>query len=308
MTTLILPPTLADSPFSVSSGRAAGMSSGQLRSPYLHIPTRGARVLDEPVGAVERAHTFSVALPADTAFSHVTALALWSLWLPRRAHESTIHVMRDTTRARIRRAGCTGHRGLEQRVVERAEGLRTVAPLDTWCDLGELVPAELSFGDLLVVGDSIANRLPEGDPTQVFSDALARRVRTRGAATLRTALALIRRGSRSPMESLTRLLFIHAGFPEPRLNVTVSDDDGGWLLLGDLVWDEERVVVEYQGSTHADRQARSQDADRASVARDHGAQVFEVFAEDLFETHRRQRLLVRVARALKLDLGSLNFT
>jgi hypothetical protein len=263
-------------------------------------------VLDEPVGTVEQAHAFSVALPPDAAFSHVTALALWNLWLPRRAHESTIHVMRDTTRARVRRAGCTGHRGLEQRVVERADGLRTVAPLDTWCDLGELVATQLSLGDLLVVGDSIANRLDAMDPREMFSDVLARRVRTRGAGTLRTALALVRRGSRSPMETLTRLLFIHAGFPEPRLNATVSDDDGGWLLLGDLVWDEERVVVEYQGFTHADRQARSQDADRASVARDHGAQVFEVFAEDLFESHRRHRLLLRVARALRLDLRRLN--
>ncbi len=305
---MILPPAFVDAPFSVSCGRVAGMSSGQLRSPYVHIPTRGARVLDEPVGIVERARAFSVALPPDVAFSHVTALALWNLWLPRRAEEAPLHVMRDTSRARIRRAGCSGHRGLELRTVERAEGLRTVAPFDTWCDLGELAPMGLSLGDLLIVGDSIANRLAEGDPRQILSEALETRVRARGAELLRTALALIRRGSRSPMETLTRLLFIHAGFPEPRLNATLADHGGGWLLVGDLVWDDERVVVEYQGSTHADRQARSHDADRASLARDHGAQVFEVFAEDLFEPHRRQRLLVRVARALRLDPGRLNLS
>lgn len=262
-------------------------------------------MLDEPEGIAERARAFAVVLPADSAFSHVTACALWGLWLPRRAETSPLHVMRDSTRARIRRTGCRGHRGLELREVERVDGVRRVGRLDTWCDLGELAPAEVSLGDLVVVGDSLANRHDDWDLQDVFQGALEQRVRARGVQALRAAAALVRRGSRSPMESLTRLLFVHAGFPEPRLNVTAADGAGGWLLTGDLVWDDEHVVVEYQGFVHADRRARSGDADRASVARDHGVQVFEVFAEDLYEPHRRRRLLLRVARALRLDPDTL---
>ena len=52
------------------------------------------------------------------------------------------------------------------------------------------------------------------------------------------------------METRTRLMFVKAGIPEPRLNAAVRDADGEWLLTGDLVWDEKRVVAEYQGSTH----------------------------------------------------------
>jgi hypothetical protein len=100
-------------------------------------------------------------------------------------------------------------------------------------------------------------------------------------------------------------MFVKAGIPEPRLNAAVSDADGEWLLTGDLVWEEKRVVAEYQGSTHFRLASRSHDADRAAVALDHGARLFEVFAEDVFIRGRRQRLLLRVARALDLDPGRL---
>lgn len=282
------------------------MTSAQLRSPYLHIPTRGARVLDEPVGIVERASAFSVALPRDVAFSHVTACALWDLWMPSSAHDWPLDVMRTSDRQRIRRSGCRGHLGLELRAVERHQDVRTVGLLDTWCDLGELTPEEISFRDLVMIGDCIANRYEEdGSAAVELGDRLKERVRARGAVLLRHALGLVRKGSRSPMESVTRVMFVEAGFPEPRINLDLDDGVGGWLLQGDLVWDEERVVVEYQGADHADRRARSHDADRAAVARDHDTQIFEVFAEDVHDRRRRIRLLVRVARALGLDPGAL---
>ncbi len=189
--------------------------------------------------------------------------------------------------------------------MEEVDGLRVVSQLDTWCDLGEL-PDEVKLSDIVAVGDSIANRL--GDQSldhPAFTDVLARRVRPRGLRVLESALSLVRYGSRSPMESFTRVMLVQAGLPEPRINVAVGDADGGWLLTGDLVWDEHRVVLEYQGAHHATRSRRSLDADRAGVAMDHGAVIIEVFAEDLFDVRRRRRLLLRVARALHIDPGTL---
>ncbi len=107
------------------------------------------------------------------------------------------------------------------------------------------------------------------------------------------------------METLTRLMFVRAGFPEPAINAPVLDGGGGWLLTGDLVWEKQRVVAEYQGATHAPISERSHDADRISVAVDEGVKMFELFAEDVFDRRRRTRCLRRVARALDLDPGLL---
>lgn len=282
------------------------MSVQQLRSPSLHIPTRGARTLDEPELLLEWLRTFSTVLPPDVAFSHLTACGVWDLPVPRQMDDHPVlDVMRDTARNRIRRSKCRGHRGLEFRSIDTVDGLRVVSQLDTWCDLGEL-PNHVALRDLVAVGDSIANRL--GDRSldhPAFTDQLGRRVRPRGLRILESALELIRFGSRSPMESYTRVLVVQAGFPEPRINVALGDEEHEWLLTGDLVWDEQRVVLEYQGSHHASRAQRSRDANRAGVAIDHGATLVEVWAEDLYDARRRCRLLLRVAQHLGVDPGTL---
>jgi hypothetical protein len=42
-----------------------------------------------------------------------------------------------------------------------------------------------------------------------------------------------------------------------------------------------------------------------AVAVDDGVRMFEVFAEDVFDSRRRIRLLTRMAKALGLDPGQL---
>jgi hypothetical protein len=59
------------------------------------------------------------------------------------------------------------------------------------------------------------------------------------------------------METRSRLMFVDAGFPAPRVNDIVRHRHGGWLLEGDLVWRDKRVVGEYQGGHRADRARRS---------------------------------------------------
>ena len=161
----------------------------------------------------------------------------------------------------------------------------------------------MTIDDLIVVGDAILTRLREAPA--VLERTLGARRRPRGKARLSEALQLIRTGSRSPMESLSRLMFVRAGFPEPALNAPVLDREGGWLLTGDLVWEKQRVVAEYQGAVHAPISERSHDSDRMSAAFDEGVTLFELFAEDVFDRRRRVRCLLRVARALGLDTDRL---
>jgi len=303
VTSLNLPRQYLERPFTVNEGLAAGLTVSALRNPLLHRETRSVRSLGPPEDLQGRARAFAAALPSDVAFSHITSARLLGLPLPSRIVDSALHVMRSSDRTRIRRTGCRGHRGLETRGVEIVKGLRVVCGPDTWCDLGDLLTGLLTVDDLIVIGDAILARL--GEEPSVLASVLESRVRPRGRTMLTEALGLIRAGARSPMESLTRLMFVRAGFPEPSLNTSVLDTDGGWLLTGDLVWKKKRVVAEYQGATHAPIRQRSHDADRMAMAVDDGVRMFEVFAEDVFDPRRRTRILTRMAKALGLDPGRL---
>ena len=116
---------------------------------------------------------------------------------------------------------------------------------------------------------------------------------------------MVRVGSRSPMETRSRLMFHRAGFPEPALNSAVYDSNGGWLLEGDLVWHGHRVIGEYQGADHATRRRRSADSARTGLAGDEDYTVIEIYAEDVYGGARRRTLLRRFARAMALDIATL---
>ena len=130
-----LPSELTSRPFTVAQGREAGLR------------LRTLRFIDRRVPATvhERAAAFALGLPDDAAFSHVSAAQLLGLPLPTALEaQEVLDVMRPTSRAQVRRDGCRGHRGLERREVIDVQGLRVVAPADTWCDMGELTSPALA--------------------------------------------------------------------------------------------------------------------------------------------------------------------
>jgi hypothetical protein len=312
-----LPAELADGPFSVTAARADAMPSWRLRDRALHLPTRAVRAVAPPSTPEQRARAFAVALPDDVAFSHVSACQLWGLDLPGQLEATTeLDVMRSTRHAQIRRRGCRGHRGLELRSTAVVRGLRVTGLADTWVDLGELAGDGVELEDLVVIGDQVATRLtgrPEVGSTAATADrgrrelaaALSARCRPRGKVVLGEALDLVRSPVRSPMETRARLMFLRAGFPEPAVNRAVFHRDGSWLLEGDLVWEDERVIGEYQGSDHASIRRRSHDASRQALAEDEGWRLLQIFAEDVYRPARRVDCLRRFAAALGLDPARL---
>lgn len=311
------PPEELAGPLSVAQARSLGVPWRRLREPHLHRPTRAVRTVSPARSLEERARSFTVALPDDITFSHVTAAQLWGLSLPPALEgQRELDVMRPSSRIRIRRSGCVGHRGLERRAAVTVHGLPVTGLADTWVDLGEVVGRGLRLDDLVVLGDEVATRLigpPDPmtgrpDPargTRRMAEALGARVRPRGKRLLVQALGLARAPVRSPMETRARLLFVRAGFPEPEVNLTVRGHDGQWLLEGDLVWPQQRVVGEYQGKDHASIRQRSYDALRQVVAGEEGWKVLELYAEDVYQRPRRVACLQRFAAALGLDPASL---
>jgi hypothetical protein len=199
-----LPPELCAEPFTIDGARETGVPDWRLRDAALHLPTRSVRSAVPVDDVLARARAFRAALPDDVVFSHVTACQLWGLTLPDGVEgEAELDVLRETRRNRIRRTGCSGHRGLESRARATRHGLPLTGLVDTWVDLGEVLDRGLRPDDLVVVGDEVATRLagpPEpasGRPDwsigpSLLKQALSRRVRPRGGAALEAALGLVR--------------------------------------------------------------------------------------------------------------------
>jgi hypothetical protein len=105
------------------------------------------------------------------------------------------------------------------------------------------------------------------------------------------------------MESYTRVAMVRGGLPEPRLNLAIAAEaDGRLLAIGDLVWRRrdyrEKVVGEYNGSTHEEQASRESDHARRLTLEDDGWRVLEIYRRDVFAPPRRQHLIARVARWL----------
>lgn len=306
-----LPDALSAGPFATRVARQLGVPPQDLRRKNLLTPTRGARVTEPPTTLVARAAAYRVALPDAVAYSHITAAQLAALPLPRAVErQMDLDVMCPSGVGPIQRPGCRGHRGLEARTTVVLNGLPVTGLEDTWVDLGEVLKRGLALDDLVVAGDVVASRLDELNETGAGVDlmraALASRVRPRGKRVLTEALALISPRSKSPMETRARLMFHRGGLPSPELNVNVEFDNGeadggaGWMLEGDFVWREQRVIGEYQGKHHKEIRQRAVDVARRHLAEDEGWTFVEIFAGDVYTRPKRIAMLRRLARELSV--------
>lgn len=69
-------------------------------------------------------------------------------------------------------------------------------------------------------------------------------------------------------------------------------------MIGDLVWDEEAVVGEYNGATHEEGRSRRDDNSKRLLLEDQGWWLLEMYARDLFVASGRHRLVQRLRRGL----------
>lgn len=320
-----LPDALQGRAFRTHEASALGVDGARLARAAPGHPTQGVWSTRPIDTLIDRLRVRSLVLPADYAFSHLTAAQLWRLPM-RRAEHSPVHVLGASDAPQIRRRECVGHRGLELRHTEFLGGVRVTDLIDTWIDLGALSVGrdrQLTVDDLVVVGDEVLNRLivvteeevlssygdlpsrPHLDAVRVanarnhIASRLAARTSPRGVVGMRQAHCLMRAGVRSPQETRARLMLVRAGLPEPEVNGNIEYAAGGWLCEGDLVWRQARVVAEYQSEFHVDRRRRSYDSFRTAELREEGWDVHEIWAEDLAGP-RSLALIGRIRRALGL--------
>lgn len=299
-------------PFSVATGLRAGVSRGRLRHPSLHPAAFGLRTPGQPQTLAQAARALALVLPQPWAWSRETAAELVGLPVPEAWHPGLpLSVIRPQGSSPVRRPEVRGHLGLERRGVIFCFGMPVVDPFATWCDLA----AYLDRDAAVIIGDAIAARSSGPDDVRMGRTALARlaeevrrRSGSRGACRARTALALVREGSRSPMETRARLCFLEAGLPEPELNATI-DDDGEWVAIADFVWRRARVIVEYQGDHHrVDKWQWRADIGRLERLRDLGWKVILMTAADLASREAKAAFVGRLHGALGADGASLRLS
>lgn len=138
-------------------------------------------------------------------------------------------------------------------------GLRAVSAVDAWCQLA----SELSVRELVIVGDTLMRRSRPIANVDELRSAVARRAGRRGHRALVEAMGRVRPRTDSPAESELRLDIVAHGLPEPQVNLDVFDHRGRRIAIGDLVYPECRVLVEYDGEQHRlDDAQYARDVDR----------------------------------------------
>lgn len=260
--------------FTTRDALAAGVSRERLRRADLRAPRWGVRTTTDaaslaglpPWEAAETRHLEAAAserlrLGGRACFSHVTAAIVHGMPLrSERLHPATLHVSVriEAADARRRRTGIVVHPTLGGGDVLLVRGLPITSALQTWADLSSI----LGLDELIEIGDWLVQRQHPLASIDDLRLAVVRHAGRHGVPRLRAALELVRPRTDSLRETQVRLILLRAGLPEPVVNASVRDRVGRHVKWGDLVYERERVLVEYDGGQHrTDERQYAKDAD-----------------------------------------------
>lgn len=249
-------------------------------------PSRGVRLPEDERGVIAKCEALDLVARRHVVFSSLTAVALWEGVEDRSpAIEVTVgaeHPLIQRPHVVCRR------RDLDDRDIAWVKGLAVTTPQRTFVDVARL----LSLPRLVAVGDDFVRR---GLCTRAqLEEVVQRMTGQRGVRRARQAIPLIDPRSESPRESIVRILLIERGFPPPTPQVDIFDAQGRFIARGDLVYERERIVIEYDGEHHLTRQTQAKDASRRSKLAVHDWLVVTVVAEDV---SRPERLVAKVQAA-----------
>lgn len=273
-----LPPKLATAPFTTGDAAACGLGRGRLRGDDL------VRILRGVYGLAERETDLVAAaacrLRPRQFFSHTTAARLHDLYLPRRLDCLTpFHITAFRPASAPRARGIIGHHTEPGSVrVARIAGIPVASAVDTWCALASV----LTVTELVEMGDGLVRRVNPLATMDELADAVARSAGRRGSRALRDAFERVRPGTDSRQETRLRSFIVDAGLPEPLVNVPIRNAHGIFLALGDLVYPEWKILIEYDGGHHfASEQQGHHDVDRLDLLMAEGWRVIRVHREHM---------------------------
>lgn len=168
------------------------------------------------------------------------------------------------------------------------DGIPVTSGAQTWLDLAAVLPPD----ELVAVGDRLYRR--KLFDAASLGERLERGGGTRGVARARALAPLLTPRAASRPESLARFWLIDGGLPVPIPQVPIHDRWGREVAHGDLGYPEWKVLVEYEGSQHAEVDQFGRDIDRYSLMAADGWLVVR-----LARLHLRRALVIdRVGCAL----------
>lgn len=267
-----LPDDLTAGPFRPRDLRERGIGVDVLRGRRVRRVTHGAYLRDvtEPT-LVERCRALRLVVPGVLTFSHLTAAEL--LGMPGWGHpDRRVHVTRPSGAPALRRSDVVQHRSdLQTDDRESVAGLCVTNAGRTLLDLSE----HLRLDRLVATGDHCLRHL-DVDGTGLTAIA-GRAGGRRGVRRFRQAVPLMDARAESPQESLVRIWCTLAGLPhlEPQGEVWDGDD---LIATVDLLDEEHRVAVEYEGAHHHDREQFAYDIHRRARLRRRGYRVVQIEA------------------------------
>lgn len=255
-----------------------GLSYDQTRNVEFASPFRGIRVASgDSTDFLTRVTAIQLLLPQEAAFVGFTAARIHQMPLPSWAQATCdrpeVAYPPPTERRRI---GGVQHRQWrsDPSGVWRVGGLRVLSPARTWFDLAAVVPAD----HLLAIADDVVRRrLTTASELRGMIKWARRR---RGVRNARLVYPLIDAAAESPPESRVRYWLDYYGLPTPEVNGEVVDGRD-WIARGDLLFREQRVVVEYDGAVHLAEGQRRYDAKRRNRIQEAGWTVVVLTADDL---------------------------
>jgi hypothetical protein len=241
-----------------SEAAAQGISRGMLPTSFNRV-LHGVHVHKSVEQSLEvRCAAAGLVLPGDATFSDLTAIELLRLPLPYGVHESRLlDVTVSLLMGRPVGQGIRGHRrALSPEDVTVINGLRVTTAARTFVDNA----ATLDEANLIVLGDAILrDRLAT---LATLERAIRNADGRRGVVRARHAVLRLDGKSASPGESLVRVRIEDAGLPRPALNVDVFDSCGGWIACPDMLYEEAKIAIEYEGARHREPRQFSLDVAR----------------------------------------------
>lgn len=282
-----IPDSLRHRPFSTRQALDLGLSESCLRGRRFRRLFRGVYV----VASVEMTLVLWVmagllALPADAIASHLTALRIYGLDVGR---DSSLHFSTNgATYSRLK--GVVTHRRRGRMTPNFDREVPLTGPDRTLVDIA----TKVSLVELIQAADwMIHQKLTTLEALTEY--AMARHLD--GVLRMRRALAYVREGAESPMETLIRLMIVFSRLPEPKCNKKILDASGRSLARGDLIYFRWKVLVEYDGIHHErDPRQRQKDRERRETLEANGWRVIVITAEDLRD---KGKIVWRVFVALK---------
>ena len=282
---------LPPGPFRVTADGTDSLSRAETRTTAVVAPSRAVRI---PVALADdllsQCRGIDLVDREDAAFWGPTASELLALPIPYRLEQGPIHVLVPEGMPRPRRRGVrTRQADITADEVVAVAGLRVTSAARTYCDLA----AFLGPVDLIAVGDAVLRDHAVSADTLLAT--VQRRLRYPGKVLAREMVPFLDPRSASPQESRLRGHVVLTGFPVPEVNAVITDEHGGFLAVGDLVYRDRRIVIEYDGAVHDEEDRRRRDATRRTLLRQHGWHVVEIVDVDL---RFPERALAKIRHAL----------